>query len=383
MRDALLIAVSLTALALMFITVYALVYQALSSRLQQIREDEASAWADRWTEVLFEGVPAPEGPLTQGAIDALLDLREVLRGAPANRAANLINRYGIGEGLLRRVQRRRSHPGLRGLSQFVTKSNPVGFTHRLDALDALAKARLPETFPSLVALAEDREPTLRLMGVRAVARCVASMTSGEERSAAQRTVVTLLSGADLGTGAVEEALLLLDSAAPPVIIGLCNTLDESQSVLLAVVLDAIGRLRLLDLADLVAGYLDNHEPEVRAAALRALSLIGHIPAHAIARVASAANDDYEIVRIQATRCAYLLPVEEGRLGLWAGLGDQSWWVRRSSAWACIRMGDGGAAVLFEAARVHPDRYARNMAVSVLLAGGRVDPDGARELARAE
>ena len=88
------------------------------------------------------------------------------------------------------------------------------------------------------------------------------------------------------------------------------------------------------------------------------------------------------MRIQATRSRYLLPVELARPGLWAGLGDQSWWVRRSSAWALFRMGDEGAAVLFETTRSHPDNFARQMAVSVLLSGGRIDAEEARELARA-
>ena len=85
-------------------------------------------------------------------------------GNRQSRAAGLLNHFGIGEGLVRRAQRRAPYRRLRrGAPVFVTKSNPVRFTHRLDALEALAKARLPETFPDLVILAGDREPTLRLM----------------------------------------------------------------------------------------------------------------------------------------------------------------------------------------------------------------------------
>ena len=91
-----------------------------------------------------------------------------------------------------------------------------------------------------------------------------------------------MSGSELGTGAVEEAMLLLEDAAPPVLEGLLGALDGSAPDLVAVTLDAVGRLRLIDMADRVTGYLDSDEPEVRAAALRALGLMGHLPASACA-----------------------------------------------------------------------------------------------------
>jgi HEAT repeat protein len=145
------------------------------------------------------------------------------------------------------------------------------------------------------------------------------------------------------------------------------------------VLDTAGRLKALDLAEQVAPFCGHPNPEVRAAALRALSLIGILPPGSEQAAAVALIDPVEYVRIQATRTASLLPRVAAERALWDLLADESWWVRRAAAKALLTLGTDGPAILERAGRSHQDRFGRHMAIQVLLDSGHLDPARARRL----
>jgi HEAT repeat protein len=96
-------------------------------------------------------------------------------------------------------------------------------------------------------------------------------------------------------------------------------------------------------------------------------------------VIAALNDPTEFLRVQASRTALLLPRELARPALWDRLGDESWWVRRAAAQALLSLGSDGPRLLQSAGTGHPDRFARHMAVQVLLDAGKLDPDLARTI----
>lgn len=121
------------------------------------------------------------------------------------------------------------------------------------------------------------------------------------------------------------------------------------------------------------------EPEVRAAAIRALRQIGYVPPEAEEGVLAALHDELPFLRTQAAHVSPLLPRDEVLPELWRLMGDGSWWVRRAAAQALSRMAGTGLSQLRRAARRHPDRYARHMAVQVLLEAGRLDAEEARHL----
>jgi HEAT repeat protein len=374
-------AVAITGLALLVIGGHVLAYHVLSNRRERWRRQRLEAWTERWVAVLFQDEPPPQGPLTPEAVESLLDLREALVGTEGERVEWLVRRYGLGEELVHRSRPRR------GLGGVVSSVRARRLASRLEALEFLAKARLGQAIDPLMSLLQDREPTVRLMALRGLARTIARLPAGPAREAAADRFAEVIGETDLPSGAIEESLLLLEGAAPNVLSRLLSAapahgaeagapMDDSR---LARVLDAAGRLKALDLAEEVAPFCGHPNPEVRAAALRALGLIGILPPGSQQAAAVALIDPVEYVRIQATRTASLLPRVAAERALWDLLGDDSWWVRRAAAHALLTLGTDGPAILERAGRSHEDRYGRHMAIQVLLDTGHLDAARARRL----
>jgi HEAT repeat protein len=373
-------AVALTALALLVIGGHVLAYHVLSNRRERWRRQRLEAWTERWVAVLFQDEAPPRGPLPPEAVESLLDLRETLVGTEGERVEWLVRRFGLGEEL---VSRSRAMGAVRRVASVRARR----LSSRLEALESLAKARLGQAIDPLMSLLDDREPAVRLMALRGVARTIARLPAGAMREGAADRFARVVAVTDLPSGAIEESLLLLEGAARAVLSCLLAaapahggeadaSLDDSR---LARVLDAAGRLKALDLAEQVAPFCGHPNPEVRAAALRALSLIGILPPGSEQAAAVALIDPVEYVRIQATRTASLLPRVSAERALWDLLGDDSWWVRRAAAHALLTLGTDGPAILERAGRSHEDRYGRHMAIQVLLDTGHLDAARARRL----
>jgi HEAT repeat protein len=360
-------AMAAVAVAILLVGAHVLGDQVLSSRRERWRRHRLETWTGRWVAVLFQGATPPSGILPPQGEDALLELREALVGTEGERVEWLIRRYELGEQL---VHRSRPGGGWGGRRRRLAA--------RLDALAALAKARLASTVEPLMAMVDDREPAVRAMALRSLARTLARLPEGVARDEAAEGFADLIVAADLSHGVIEESLLLLEEAAPPVLDRLLGTpgLDDERLVR---ALGVIGRLRLLVLADEAGRFAAHPNPEVRAAALRALAVVGILPRGSDTEVTAGLEDPVEYVRVQATRAARLLPRPDARRALWDLLGDESWWVRRAAAQTLLHLGTDGASDLERAGRSHLDRYARHMAIQVLLDAGRLDAAGARRI----
>jgi HEAT repeat protein len=390
-------AVALTALLLVTVGSYILGYHVVSTRRERGHLERLETWTSRWIEVLFQDQPPPGAPLPSEAVESLLDLREILTGKEGDRVERLVRRYRIGQRLLERTEA--VDASRRGLGRVVASLRYRKLSARLEALEALSKARLALSVDPLLNLLQDREPSIRLMAIRSLARSLARMRGGRARDRAGRLFAEAVLTADLPPGVVEEALLLLEDAAPRVI-GLLlaaaqpkpkgvsarkaaallqSRSEDHQLGLVAKAMDAVGRLKLLELAEDVAAHVGHTDPELRSAALRTLGRLGILPEGSEGGVAAALHDEVEHVRVQAARTAVLLAPEIARPALWDLLGDDSWWVRRAAANALFRLGPEGPAALEEAGRTHPDRYARQMALQVLLDEGWMDAKRARAL----
>jgi HEAT repeat protein len=378
--------VALTAAALLVIGVHILGYHVFSSRRERGWQQRLDSWTERWVGVLFDTELPPPSPLPREAVESLLDLRETLVGTEGERLEWLMRRYGLAEELLHR-SRAVDGPRPSGLVAPVRRRR---LSSRLDALEALAKARVGEAIEPLIGLLGDREPAVRIMSLRSLARTLARVPEGAPREAAAERFAEVIVGTDLPSGAIEESLLLLEATGPSVLGRLLSAapvpahgrqsadvrLDDAR---LAKVLDAVGRLKVLPLVDQVAPFCGHPNPEVRAAALRALGMIGILPPGTEQAAAAALIDPVEYVRIQATRTASLLPRVGAEQALWTRLADESWWVRRAAAQTLLGLGADGPSLLERAGREHDDRYARHMAVQVLLDRGHLDPARARRL----
>ncbi len=369
--------VALIALVLALVTAFILIAQAVGVRRARRHATGASAWGEIWPEVLFADRQSPKDPLSPEAVAALLDLREEVRGSDSLLVGEAIIDHGVDALLLSRVGPHRP-PG-----DSLGRSLGLGFRRarlrdRLDALEGLAKARVPTALGSLFLLFDDEEAAVRRMAARAAGRTIAEMPSGPELTDSQQALATALERGLLAPGVVEETINLLEDNAAVVIAAL---LDTSRSETLTVVaLDCAGKLEATDLAPRIGAYLDPAQPtELRAAALRASTAMSLLPPGAEEELRASLSDPQAFVRVQATHAATLLPHNAALEVLRGQLEDPSWWVRRAAALGLAQLGTPGREVLETVARSTGDRFSREMAVLVLQDRGWLDPSRARSL----
>ena len=345
LRGTLLASIVSMTLGLIVLTAYVLAYQGISHRKELALERSRSRWVGVWLDVLYLDHELPPPPLSRGAITALLEVRETLKGVEGARVAKIVDRYGLGERFARSVRAPK-------------------VSARLEAVEALAHARIPSALPDLISLIADHEPVVRVAAARAGVRTLAAVPPGRDRDVGAADLIQALETNRLPRGVVEEVLLLGEDAAPQLVGELLLRLDVPIASLKAG-LNAAGRLQLFSFTDELIRFVDHADPEIRAAAFRAFRSIGYLPPEAEPAVIAALDDPVEFVRIHASRAARLLAVETALPVLWNVLGDPSWWVRRAAARSLANLGDAGRRELAIASAAHPDRYARDMASQVL------------------
>lgn len=348
MRDALALAVAVTAMAVMVLTAYMLAYHSISAGRLQLERHETEVWRQRWIRVLFKGEALPQGRLGTSAIEALVDVREKLTGNEAAVLDRVIEAEGIS----------------RHLIAIATTPRRYSLASRLDALDLLARAGASSGFDPLSGLVGDPEMAVRVMAVRAISRAAASFDGSEARGEAARTLVHLLDHANVPAGAVEEAFLVLGPTAPDVLRVTLETSDRPGLVTAA--LDAAGRLHCVELIDEISTHLHSRDAEVRCAAWRAVDGVGILPLNAGIKLDAGMVDTAPHVRAQAARAARLLPEPDGARRLVRLLTDPSWWVRRAAARSLVQLGDVGVSALKDAGEHHRDRFARHISLEVLV-----------------
>jgi HEAT repeat protein len=338
-------AVGSAAVALLLLTSYVLAYQHLSTRHERLAAERRHAWVVRWLRVLDGTEPAPSGHLDRAAVEALVSLRETMRGRDSDLAAELLERHGAVARLERSARRGR-------------------LATRLDAITALSNARIPRALATLVDAVGDPNRTVAVAAARAAARTLARTDDLFDRDRGAAALARAMERAALPYGVLEEVIVLSEEAAPSLVDEMLFARSPTAASLRAA-LDGIGRLKLLVYGEEVLRHLTNGDDEVRAAALRTVSRLGFLPEPSRGAVLAALGDDVDFIRIHAAAAARLLPRPQALAGLSARLGDRSWWVRRAAADSLVALGHRGLAALGEAARSHPDPFGRDMAAQAL------------------
>ena len=334
-----------TAAALLLVTTYVLAYQHISSRHERVRGERRRAWVTRWLGVLDGSEQAPVGTLAPEGVEALLVLRETMRGSDSTRIAELLQRHGAVASLERIAEHGRTG-------------------RRLDAIVALSNARIPSALPTLVNGVYDSNQLISVASARAAARTLARVEDLTDRDSGTAALARAMEAQELPYGIVEEVVALSEEAATSLIAVLLLH-DRRRAPTVRAAIDGIGRLKLLIFAEEVVSFLSHPDDEVRAAALRAVSRLGFLPDASHGIVISALADDVDFIRIHAVAAARLLPRPQALSFLSDRLGDRSWWVRRAAADALVSLGPAGLAQLGRAAREHADRFARDMAEQAL------------------
>ncbi|GAC1608561.1 MAG: hypothetical protein NVS4B10_23890 [Myxococcales bacterium] len=187
-------AVSTTALLLIVLVAYVLVYHYLSTLWQQRDVAQFQVWGEIWVKVLHGDAPLPPGPLSRPAAEALLALREIVDGEEGARLREVLRDTGLAVTLVKRLS-----------------SRVLG--RRLGALEGLARARLPEAVEPLLSSLDDAEPAARLLAARAVARTLGGLALGEHDQGRTALFAASLRRVPLPKGVVDEVLLLLEGRA--------------------------------------------------------------------------------------------------------------------------------------------------------------------------
>ena len=338
-------AVGSAAAALVLLTTYVLAYQHLSTRHERVRAERRRAWVVRWLRVLDGSATEPTGTLKTEAVEALLALRETLRGSGSTRVAELLERHGAVVTLERIAGHGRA-------------------TRRLDAIVALSNARIPSALPTLVAGITDANRIIAVASARAAARTLARIEDLFDRDRGAAALARAMDEAQLPYGIVEEVVVLSEDAATS-LIQVLLVRDRPRPATVRAALDGVGRLQLLVFAEEVVHFLTDPDDEVRAAALRTVGRLGFLPPSSHGIVIAALTDDVDFIRIHAAAAARFLPRAQALSFLGERLGDRSWWVRRAAADALVALGPAGLAELGRAARAHPDRFARDIAEQAL------------------
>jgi HEAT repeat protein len=352
-----------TASALALLGLYLLSYHFVSNLRDRWQADQLDQWTEWWVGLALTGPDQPGAHasdryrLPRVAVHSVLSLLESVKGEEGDRLKEALAGHGVDSWFMRRA--RSGH-----------------LTAKLDAIENLGKARLPQAFDQLLGLLHHAKPVVRRMSARAAGVTLAIMPPTEGPDSPHARFIQAIKHADLQPGVVQESLLLLETRAGPILKELLSDPELSDS-LRWVALETVGRLGLADMAELATASCDHPDPEIRAATFRCLRRLGTVPEGAEACLLEALDDDVDFVRIQAAHAAAFLPAETALAALEPHLQDDSWWVRRAAAGSLARLGEIGVATVRRAAESHPDKAAREMAVQILLEADEMSPAAAR------
>lgn len=305
-QDVLLIAVILAGVSLVSLTLYILLYHAISKRIEQAEQAQYESWVRRWGGVLLDNGTPPPGPLPQPAVRALIDMRKTLKGESGHRIPDLIRTYSLEKRWLKQLDARRSDL-------------------RLEALEVLASMALPETLPPVLEQLNDPSGPVRSLAVRAAAHSLAETPA--DQVALERFVSALLT-ADLPSAVLEDALFLTGDAAVLLLMRLL-ALDNLPPRLLVAAVNVAGQIQLMELSARIVKHIDDPQPEVRAAILQTLVRWNYVPQAAVDGVLRCVEDPIETVRVLAVRALALIAQERALPLLWAALADHAWLVQRA------------------------------------------------------
>ncbi len=222
---------------------------------------------------------------------------------------------------------------------------------RLDAARALGIVGTPADADELAPLLDDEHSAVRLAATQAlsavaspslVRRAVAHYPN-QPLAVRLFTTSTLRLVWELAEGPLRE--FLTDHAATGRDVAAWLALAESLS--------------LPGLRAAVAPLVTHQDPEVRAAAARALRRYPH--RESVEAVVKLLGDPQDFVRAASAQALGALRAAEAQSALERGLGDSGWWVRFRCAMALALLGEPGRAAL-RRARQSPDAFTRDLAL---------------------
>ena len=221
---------------------------------------------------------------------------------------------------------------------------------RLDAARALSVAGSLSDAGFLAPLLEDEHPAVRLAAMQALAAVddPGLVSVAVQRYPTEALAVRLF---------ITSTLRTVWRYAEPTLRYVLSNPDSTPHDL-AAWLGLAESLRMPTLRPAITALATHENPEVRAAAVRALRRFPHEESVKVAR--ELMNDPLPFVRSNAAQALGALQLGDSIDVLVRGLSDSAWWVRFRCALALALGGEVGREALRDA-RNSPDRFAREMA----------------------
>ncbi len=329
--------------------------QAIGHRVQKLSrtsEAQLEAWTEVWLGLIWDEGGEPRlGKLSalqsSAAFEALLTLRERLRGVDSYRAAQWYQRSGL----------------LNRDLELLTKGTK---DERLVILERLARARHPSSIFILEQLFKSNDPEMQRLTLLCLARVFARLKRPADQLV--RRFYQKLASPLLSRGTVERTLVLLEKNAAAVIEAILEPSARPHPQIQSA-LEALGHVKAIELADLAAYWLRSENLGVRCAAARALFRLGVVPAQAESALRTMLLEPDFAARAQAVLALSCVNRNFVNQVLMRCLGDPHWWVRHNSAVALAKRGLKGFELLERAAVAHSDAFARDIARQQLIEMG--------------
>jgi hypothetical protein len=227
---------------------------------------------------------------------------------------------------------------------------------RANAAADLGLIHSPDSMPGLLRALDDRDVRVRQAAVWAIGQT--------GTAAALNGLVRLLGDANLVVAhRAQEVLAERGREVADTLLAYAAGTSSRAGRLAAIQL--IGWLRIMDGADLLLGWMNDLDPEVRVKTVKAAAAIGD-PRFLDTFEARLADSRWE-VRCQAAKGLSLFGSPASVPGLTAALRDQHWWVRFYAATALAEVGPAGEAAL-SAALQDAEPTVREMAGYLLERG---------------
>lgn len=351
--------IAVTVLTAIFISLFMLVIITLHALIrirEAVLQRQIGFWIQQLSRNLLTSRRCPPNLPFAGQL-ALLSLRESLAGEESELALNWIREQGLSRSLIRRIRSNSSQ------------------TVKLNALEHVAKARLSEAIPELLGLLQDRSANIRIHAAWALGRCIADLDSKSNWPVPASEVSKILGEADLPAGILEECLVLMQSNAEDVIAGLLG--PHSSILVLRSSINAAGLLSLIDLMAHIGKLMIHPEPEVQSASIRFCNRVGVLPRGAEKVLEQYLKSPLEYLRIQSVRALAMVDPQKASGLLQESIADSSWWVRRAAAECLEQLGPVGYKTLQYCAHFHPDSFARQTCLQLLLDRGWMKADDPR------
>jgi hypothetical protein len=343
----------LTGIVNVILVIYTLMFVVITDRADARRQRQQNEWMTIWLQLLNS--PDPDETLNQRvtpvAMEALLELKRVLRGTEEGQLDQWIQELNMESYWLRRLRRFYS------------------VTTRIQALEVLAQIGTPASYTQIARQYDAFVPEIRAAAFRTGITLVERLPANEHNSAI-RELVNVLLERNTPIYVIEDVCIAAGVVRPRLIEVLLHHRYRTDGIIrLALIM--IGDYQILDQFVNVPRYLLHYNPKVRAAALRAIARIGFVPPGTMDLVLWRTQDTETIVRMQSIMALRLFPLEKVKERLLDLLLDSSWEVRFAAGEALLQYGEPGLELLRETATHHPQELARTLAMNLLNVNERI------------